>query len=669
MDRRRVARAVRTALAVALLGLALGGCSNPFDIVAAVTTQVKISNNKFLKVADFSPTKNAINQPPSSQIWIEFDRELDTTTVNTSTILLAGVSDPNPAWTWTYDSPTKTLYVRPAALKGLEHYTVTIGLGLKGADGSDIKDPVAWAFDTKDGPSGALVINTDQTYTTSSTVTLTITWQNCTGVKLANSIAGLSSPIMTVGYVSSPQSVVSYPLTGTQGTNTVYAQFYNATDSTSLVSPINDSIIFDNQPPTISSVSINGGAANTTSTSVTINSVVSDTTSGVTLMSIANGTTASGSFSYAYSSAKAWTIPSTPGSRAVTIQVKDAAGNVATAAPDSIIYSYPTVSSATLNSTALGTVTVAWGAATADSGTNYYNVYRRDYPSGGTYTYVGQTTGTSLNVAVPQGQLYYFHVTVYNAAAGEGTYSATCPVGYTSNIAVIYNTNSTLANQIKSILTSNLPVTYPSNITGTMPTWTVTLIPQSLVSTTYAAGNVFYGWPVIVTPDTTIWSNANQTRNVTAAGKGVIAMGTGGGQLLGTVSSNFTSWGYTGTSPSEIGWGPSASFGATLYAKTWFSGNSVWTSPLTSNVMPSTDQTQAQMAYTAVSRIAVYRSSQTNPTNGWLYAQQETNAYYFPVVRQDRFLQWGFEGVLDRPYTGQVYLVNMVYRMGPAYLP
>jgi hypothetical protein len=667
MDRRRITRGLLAAAGATLLCLALATCSNPIDIVASVTTTVKVANNKFLKVSDFAPSKNAIQVPPSSQIWIEFDRDLDTTTVSTSTIVVTGLSDLTPGWTWTYTAATKTLFVRPDALQGPEHYTVSIMPGLKGADGSDIQNSHAWSFDTKPGPSGSLKINADATYTTSATTTLTITYQNATTLKYANSVSALSSSPNTVVLSTSPQTISSVALAGTQGVNTIYYQLSNATDQTDLVNPLNDSIIFDSVPPSLSGMTINSGAAGTTSTSVTLTWTASDATSGLSQMQFVNGSGALPGSWTSYASSKAWTLASAAGSRMVQMQIRDAAGNVSSIASDSIIYGYPTVNTATLNTTALGTVTVAWNAATADSGTNYYNVYRRDYPSGSTYSYLGQTTGTSLNVGVPQGQLYYFHVTIYNAAAGEGTYSATSPVGFTSNIAVIYNTNSTLANQIKTILGTNWTGTYP--VTGSMPTWSVTLIPQSLVSGTYAAANVIYGWPVIITPDTTLYSNANMTRNVTAHGKGVIAMGSGGGHLLDTVSTNFASWGYSGTAPTEIGWGPSASFGATLYANTWFSGNTVWTTPLSSSSVPATDMTQTQMAYSTLSRIAVYRSSQSNPTNGWLYAQQPSYANYFPVVRQDRFLQWGFEGAFDRPYTGWLYLVNITSRMGAGFYP
>jgi hypothetical protein len=69
-----------------------------------------------------------------------------------------------------------------------------------------------------------------------------------------------------------------------------------------------------------------------------------------------------------------------------------------------------------------------------------------------------------------------------------------------------------------------------------------------------------------------------------------------------------------------------------------------------------------------LSRTGVYRGSQTNPTDGALYAQDSSSyPYYFPVARQGRFLQYGFEGTFNRPYTGWLFLVNLTYRMGGTY--
>jgi hypothetical protein len=260
-------------------------------------------------------------------------------------------------------------------------------------------------------------------------------------------------------------------------------------------------------------------------------------------------------------------------------------------------------------------------------------------------------------------------------------------VGYTSNIAIIYNdgsgTDTIVAQDMKTILTSNLPAAYPASISGTMPSWTVTLVPQSLVSTVYNSSTIHYGYPLIVTPGITFYSNPNQVRNVTAhisplnLGHGVFAMGSGGTHLLDTVNTNWDAWAYTGTQPTSIGWGPSATGIVSRYMYTWTSagGNTVWSVPLQSSVftasLPTTDQTRTYISSTSVGRVSVYRGANDNPTpDGYLYGHEDRTpvpAYYYPVVRHGRFLQFGFEQETDYPYTGWVYIINLAYRMSTAY--
>jgi hypothetical protein len=307
---------------------------------------------------------------------------------------------------------------------------------------------------------------------------------------------------------------------------------------------------------------------------------------------------------------------------------------------------------------------VAWTAASADTGTNNYNVYRRDYPSGSTYTFLYSTTGSSLNVTVPQGSLYYFHVAINNAAAGTGAYSSTSPVGYTSDIAIIYAaTDTTYATTLKTTLANSDGWVSNYGIGGTMPTWSVTLIPESLVSSTYSSANIFYGYPVIITPNSTLYATDNKVRNVTAHGGGIFAAGGGGARLLDVIETNYAAWGYSAYStyaPTDIGWLESASGASSVLAYTWDSA--YWATPLTYSSIPTTHPSSIQLAYTATTNVGVYRSDDLMPT-GNLYSRDYTGVHYFPVARQDRYMQFGYNGLLDRPYTGKVFTVNMVYRM------
>lgn len=625
---------------------------------------------------------------PCTTVWLEFDRVLDQSTFTPQAIQFS------PAATWTpdYNENTKTLTLLPGALEGETQYTVTVTKALKGADGSEMQGEYAWAFTTKKAPSGSVLINSGAGYTNSNLVTLYINYNSeVQMMRYSQNKDDITNDVIGWAPVPVDHLVLNYPLTGADGTNTVYIQFqsFDGITRTDEVNPLNDSIVLDRDPPDVSSFVINENEVSTLSQRVALSNNVTDLTGILMRFQNAGGVWTEWE---KYATSRTWTLDKNTGTRTVYAEFKDAATNVASV-HDSIILGKVGVTSASLgnaNIANLGTVTVNWNAATADLGTNVYHVYRRDYPSGSVYTELGTTTSNSLAVSVPKGQIYYFHVAIANTeAGGTGDYSTSNVVGYTSNIAIVYNDGSspdtTIAQDMKTILTSNLPATppYSSYVTGTMPSWTVTLVPQSLVSTAYNSSTIHYGYPLIVTPGITFYSNLNQVRNVTAHigavsdGHGVFAMGTGGAQLLDTVHSNWAALGYTGTNPLNIGWGPSATGIVSRYMYTWTSagGNTVWSSPLASSAftgtLPTPDRTRTYISSTSVGRVSVYRGANDNPTpDGYLYGHEDRTpvpAYYYPVVRQGRFLQFGFEQETDYPYTGWVYIINLAYRMSNIY--
>ena len=50
-------------------------------------------------------------------------------------------------------------------------------------------------------------------------------------------------------------------------------------------------------------------------------------------------------------------------------------------------------------------------------------------------------------------------------------------------------------------------------------------------------------------------------------------------------------------------------------------------------------------------------------TGGYIYGRDDFSSHYFSVVRQGRFLQYGYNQLVNRPYTGLVYFFNLVARM------
>ncbi len=125
-----------------------------------------------------------------------------------------------------------------------------------------------------------------------------------------------------------------WTLTTGDGTKTVYAQFM---DNTGKVSSASGTILLDTTAPA-GTISINNGAASTTTSSVTLNLTCSETGSGCYQMQFSNdNATWSGLASYATTTT--WTLSAgADGSRTVYARFKDNAGNVTTAViSDSII--------------------------------------------------------------------------------------------------------------------------------------------------------------------------------------------------------------------------------------------------------------------------------------------------------------------------------------------
>ncbi len=120
-------------------------------------------------------------------------------------------------------------------------------------------------------------------------------------------------------------------------------------------------ILFDNQPPTSLSISINNGDEYTNSTSVVLSLNVEDSGSGVYQMAF-SGNGAAWTDWELYNTSKSYTLSSVEGSKTVYFRVKDEAGNIAPYVFDSIILDTmpPTVISIILSDpspTKAGTVT------------------------------------------------------------------------------------------------------------------------------------------------------------------------------------------------------------------------------------------------------------------------------------------------------------------------
>lgn len=477
----------------------------------------------------------------------------------------------------------------------------------------------------------------------------------------------------------------------TEGTKQVWIKVRDKAGN-EVLTAATDSIGLDKTVPVISSVSVNAGAAATPFQQTTVTITASDSGgSGLyQRQQYYNGQYGTwGSFTSGVAQNVEWTFSATPGTHYVYVKVKDAAGNESSWVSDYITLEVPVPLYAWKGYSTTSTKVYFTPVTTA--GTTRYRFYyttvaNANPNAGDTVTEVtySDSTATSGYLSSPTfsstaAQLRYYFVRAWNTAGTQyGPYSTVSVPGWSGNITVIYDANDStdtaLANAIKSRLETSLSVQYPSSISGTQPTWKVILIPESMVATSSISGttdeayyrHVIYGDPTIVTPGTSIYLNANQTRNLVGgyAPRGVIGMGFGGTKMIDTINSQWSSWGLSGTKPVDIGYLKAAGFSdATPYTYTWTTGNSVWTSPLSSTSIPG-HNSSVQLSYQdLVPRYSVYRSGGVAPTDGVLYSREPSNTNYFPVVRQGRFMHFGYGVLPDRPYTGGVFLVNLMALM------
>jgi len=204
---------------------------------------------------------------------------------------------------------------------------------LVGIDGTktiyyEVKDNVGFVSQFTDTiildttmPTGSIIINDGDTWTNSTSVTLTLTYGDGT------------SGVLEVRYSNDGSSWIAWEsagatrawaLVGGDGTSTVY---YEVKDNVGFISQFTDSIILDTTAP-IGSIIINDGDAWTNSTSVTLSLTYSDATSGVLEVRYSNdGSSWSGW--EAAGATRAWTLLGVDGTKTVYYEVKDNAELIA----------------------------------------------------------------------------------------------------------------------------------------------------------------------------------------------------------------------------------------------------------------------------------------------------------------------------------------------------
>jgi hypothetical protein len=180
--------------------------------------------------------------------------------------------------------------------------------------------------------TGAVTINAGAAYT------------NSLAVNLSLSTTGGTPPLMRFSNDNlawnawEPYAATkAWSLAPGDGAKTVYVQFGDI--SGSVLAAANDSITLDATVPT-GSIVINSGAASTTATTVTLTLSASDAGSGVSQMRLRNETLA-WSVWQAFAATKTWVLVAGRGTKTVSVQFNDGAGNVSNIYSDTIVLNVP----------------------------------------------------------------------------------------------------------------------------------------------------------------------------------------------------------------------------------------------------------------------------------------------------------------------------------------
>ena len=279
-------------------------------------------------------------------------------------------------------------------------------------------------------PTGSLNINSGASYTNSSTVTLTLSATDSTGVTgyylsdssttPSASASGWTSVTSTTGYSAS----VSYSLSGGEGSKTIYAWYKDAAGNVS--STASATITLDTTVPTVTISSPTSNSTYTsTSSTISLGGSASDSSSGISSVAWSNNRggngTATGTASWTVSS-----ISLSSGDNVITVTAKDGAGNSGT---DTITVTYstgttvsvPTVSTGSVSSVTTSSATLS-GTVNANgaSTTAWFNYGTTSGSYSGTSTTQSVTGSSNTTVSIGISGLssnttYYYRIAASNS--------------------------------------------------------------------------------------------------------------------------------------------------------------------------------------------------------------------------------------------------------------
>ena len=194
-------------------------------------------------VSSTSPVSNATDVAVSSTITATFSEDMDSSTITTSTFTLSS-SGSNISGTVSYSNRVAT-FTPSSNLSYSTTYTATITTGVKDSSGNAMSSNYTWSFATASTPdttaptNTSVTINSGASYTNSTTVTLSLSATDNTGVTAyyvsttSSTPSSSASEWTSVSSTTSYSGSVSYTLSGSDGNKTVYVWFKDSSGNVS----------------------------------------------------------------------------------------------------------------------------------------------------------------------------------------------------------------------------------------------------------------------------------------------------------------------------------------------------------------------------------------------------------------------------------------------------
>jgi fibronectin type 3 domain-containing protein len=307
--------------------------------------------------------------------------------------------NPYPDWGLTIGDGLKTVYLQVKDEAGFVSATVSDTIVL---------DTV--------NPTGSVTINGGVEFTTSPSVTLSISASDSIsgieGIRISND-DWIDEPLES--YVTSKQ----WSLPSGDETKTVYVRIKDRAGNEITVS---DAIILHTHPPIIAAFAVEAGAEYASTVPVTLSIEASDPSGGVNQMRFSNGDSEPLGWSAweAYAAIKSWVLQPGDGVKTVNVQVSDIYGLVSSESDTIILNTGPPTAPLNLAATvdANGDVTLTWDPPLSSGGSALirYQVCK-GVTSDGTVLLesVSPSLLTATDTHVASGSLYYYTIVALNS--------------------------------------------------------------------------------------------------------------------------------------------------------------------------------------------------------------------------------------------------------------